>query len=461
MKGGGEGGGGAWRGRRERKATTTIWVCRVISVAAISMWLFSSVVVEDDHHWRKQLPFSSLISMTVKEFVPSTSQHDRHRHHHRFEGYNKGGGKSRRQGNRFHGLGYGDSTKTVPLGRSTDRETGLSHGRVVRLKAACDRQLPETLMSSLKAHDGAIYVIRYDKDGTYIMSAGEDKCVRLWNARQGTLVKTYPVEHTAGITDLLIMRNRDRFITADEKGNVLMWDSVRGVVIRRFRGCPPSNVAGVTSMALNSDESILCSACTNGIVYIWDLAAAAAASSHQSLVPLQILDHANGCIITSLFLSQPILFVGCADGKLRAYDVRSGKLLVRKFFRDHPEGRLGRDNNNSCSCRSSSRRGGRGRNSIIGVSSVSVSKDSRLLLVSCLDHTLRLIDRRSGVELKCYKGHKNWKLRLRSEFVWDNSLIATPSEDGKIYFWNLVTGRLLVHTNPSEPSYFHSLLKSI
>eukprot|EP00466_Bigelowiella_natans_P001117 jgi/Bigna1/136203/aug1.32_g10911 len=40
----------------------------------------------------------------------------------------------------------------------------------------------------------------------------------------------------------------------------------------------------------------------------------------------------------------------------------------------------------------------------------------------------KLIDRRSGVELKCYKGHKNWKLRLRSEFVWDNSLIATPSE---------------------------------
>eukprot|EP00465_Bigelowiella_longifila_P006199 CAMPEP_0185275876 /NCGR_PEP_ID=MMETSP1359-20130426/54938_1 /TAXON_ID=552665 /ORGANISM="Bigelowiella longifila, Strain CCMP242" /LENGTH=177 /DNA_ID=CAMNT_0027869363 /DNA_START=124 /DNA_END=658 /DNA_ORIENTATION=+ len=168
------------------------------------------------------------------------------------------------------------------------------------------------------------------------MSAGQDKRVRLWNARQGILVKTYPVEHTAEITELLIMRNRDRFITADGKGSVLMWDSVRGVVTRRFRACPSN--AAVTSMALNTDESILCSACTNGRVYIWDLASSSAASSHQPLEPLQVLDHAKGRIITSLFLSQPVLFVGSADGKLRVYDVRSGKLLVRKFFR-HDEAR--------------------------------------------------------------------------------------------------------------------------
>lgn len=36
-----------------------------------------------------------------------------------------------------------------------------------------------------------VYVVKYNSDGNYLMSGHADRTVRLWNAKKGTLVKTY------------------------------------------------------------------------------------------------------------------------------------------------------------------------------------------------------------------------------------------------------------------------------
>src|SRR5262245_17271715 len=48
-----------------------------------------------------------------------------------------------------------------------------------------------TVRFALQAHKGPAHVARYSSDGTYCVSGGADKLVRLWNADKGTFVATY------------------------------------------------------------------------------------------------------------------------------------------------------------------------------------------------------------------------------------------------------------------------------
>jgi mitogen-activated protein kinase organizer 1 len=52
--------------------------------------------------------------------------------------------------------------------------------------------LPRTLHTTLENHKGGVNVARYSK-GTakYVLTGGQDRTVRLWNANAGTEIKTF------------------------------------------------------------------------------------------------------------------------------------------------------------------------------------------------------------------------------------------------------------------------------
>lgn len=52
--------------------------------------------------------------------------------------------------------------------------------------------LPRTLHTTLGNHQGAVHVARYAKGSAkYILTAGQDRTVRLWNPDLGTEIKKY------------------------------------------------------------------------------------------------------------------------------------------------------------------------------------------------------------------------------------------------------------------------------
>eukprot|EP00472_Partenskyella_glossopodia_P005716 CAMPEP_0197530218 /NCGR_PEP_ID=MMETSP1318-20131121/31108_1 /TAXON_ID=552666 /ORGANISM="Partenskyella glossopodia, Strain RCC365" /LENGTH=285 /DNA_ID=CAMNT_0043085945 /DNA_START=630 /DNA_END=1484 /DNA_ORIENTATION=- len=250
----------------------------------------------------------------------------------------------------------------------------------------------------MKAHQGPVYTIKFDASGEYIMSAGEDRYIYLWNVQDGSLVKKFPIMHNAEIVDLLVSEDRTTFISAGADGQVLMWDTLRGVVKRRFRGAKGK----INCIAWNKDQSILACGGEDGNVYVWDIQA-------PTNFPIQIFSEAHEAV-SAIFIDQPILASSSLDGRLRVYDVRTGKILVRGFDS--------------------------------ALSSACISKDRRMFVVGSLDDTLRLLDRETGDELMVYRGHSNRAYRLKSQLAWDNSILMSPSEDGKICFWNVVTGQL-------------------
>mmetsp|Transcript_71404 Transcript_71404/g.168285 ORF Transcript_71404/g.168285 Transcript_71404/m.168285 type:complete len:184 (-) Transcript_71404:1561-2112(-) len=110
--------------------------------------------------------------------------------------------------------------------------------------------------------------------------------------------------------------------------------------------------------------------------------------------------------VSSVCVSGHFIFAGSVDGCIRMYDVRMGQVSADHVH--HP------------------------------VTSVNLSNDGACVLASCLDNTLRLLDRESGEVLCEYIGHKHSQYKIESCLSKSDSHVVSGSEDGKIYFWDLV-----------------------
>jgi len=51
--------------------------------------------------------------------------------------------------------------------------------------------LPTEKVSELKAHVGPVLAVRFNRDGNYCLTCGQDRLIKLWNPSKGLVVKTY------------------------------------------------------------------------------------------------------------------------------------------------------------------------------------------------------------------------------------------------------------------------------
>jgi len=67
------------------------------------------------------------------------------------------------------------------------------------------------------------------------------------------------------------------------------------------------------------------------------------------------------------------------------------------------------------------------------------------VLVSSLDSTLRLMDRADGRMLQCYRdaGYTNTTYRIRSTMVQNDGFVLSGSEDGSIFAWDTMSGKMV------------------
>ena len=105
------------------------------------------------------------------------------------------------------------------------------------------------------------------------------------------------------------------------------------------------------------------------------------------------------------------ILTGSVDGCIRKYDIRLGSLVVDTV--GYP------------------------------VTSAAFSHDNNCILSSSLDSTIRLFDKESGELLNSYKGHVNKEFRISSCLSPTDAFIASGSEDGKAFIWDLVDASIV------------------
>ncbi|KAJ3441170.1 wd40 repeat protein [Anaeramoeba flamelloides] len=257
--------------------------------------------------------------------------------------------------------------------------------------------LPSKCVQLLEGHKGPVYVVKFTHGGKYCLSCSSDKTIKLWNPYLGAHIKTY-VGHGYGITDIDVSLDNSKIFSCGGGNSVFMWDVTRGKIFRKFS----EHELKVDTLCLNNESSILLTGSFDKTVKCWDL-------KSRSYSSIQTLTGFTDTV-TSISTTDYEIICGSVDGHIRIFDLRVGKMFD--------------DNIN------------------FSISNVSLSNDNKCILASCLNSKHYLINKTNGDLLNTYQGHKNQDYRLSSCLTYDDSHVVSCSEDGKLYFWDLVGSKV-------------------
>lgn len=259
--------------------------------------------------------------------------------------------------------------------------------------------LPRSEEHVLKGHEGPVLAVRFNTQGTYCLSCGKDRTVRLWNPHRGIPIKIY-TGHGYDVRDAAVVTDNSKFASGGGDRQVFLWDVSTGNIIRKFRG--HDAYINAVCFTPNSND-LLVSGGYDQAVKVWDCRS-------RSIDAVQVLKGFRDSV-TSVAATQREILAGSVDGCVRRFDVRMGRVFIDELH--HP------------------------------VTCVKVSKDHNCVLAACMDGTIRLLDRVEGHLLAEYTGHKHASYKMDCCFMPSDAYVIGSSEDGRVCYWELVDGELV------------------
>ncbi|KAL9594439.1 MAG: hypothetical protein Q9219_007032 [cf. Caloplaca sp. 3 TL-2023] len=239
-----------------------------------------------------------------------------------------------------------------------------------------------------------------------ILSGSSDRSIRLYNPTKAFasstgsgLIQTYSA-HGYEVLDVCITEDNARFASVGGDKQVFLWDVASARTLRRWAG----HFGRVNCVDFGGEgDSVVASGSFDTTVRLWDC-------KSQSSKPIQVLEGSKDSISSLHILGYEIV-AGSVDGNMRLYDLRMGMVYADMIGHS--------------------------------ITSVQQTSDGNAVLVSTLDSVIRLMDKSNGQMLQSYKGHVNSDYRIRSCLGFADSTVISGSEDGIIYVWELLEGKVL------------------
>lgn len=260
------------------------------------------------------------------------------------------------------------------------------------------------LKYSILAHSAGIAQTKFSPDGEWLASVSADGTAKIWLASTGKLVHTL-VGHLAGLSALSWSPDNLIIATGSDDKTIRLWDITTGQQVRQpWEG----HHNYVFSLAFSPKGNILASGSYDEALFIWDVRGARQMRSlpaHSD--PIGSVD----------FTTDGTLVASCAtDGLIRVWDTASGQCLRTIVHEDNAK-----------------------------VASLQFSPNGKYIAAWTVDNCIRLWDFVTGQCKKTYQGHKNSKYSIAGSFgVWEEeAFLVSPSEDGRIVFWNVKTKNIL------------------
>lgn len=254
-----------------------------------------------------------------------------------------------------------------------------------------------TCLKTINCDQGAVRAVRFNVDGSYCLTCGSDKKLKLWNPYRSLPLKTYG-GHGDEVLDAVGSCDSSQIVSCSSDKSVILWDVSTGQVLRRLRG----HAASVTCVNFNEESSVAVSGSQDNNVCCWDMRS-------RSNEPIQILSDARDCVMSIKVTDHEIL-TGSIDCHVRRYDLRNGKLMT-DFLGD-------------------------------AITCVSYTKDGQCILVSCADNAVRLLEKLSGEMLGEYTGHKAQDINVESTVNTNDTMVISGSSTGEIFYWDLVKAEI-------------------
>lgn len=223
--------------------------------------------------------------------------------------------------------------------------------------------------------------------------------------------------------DLAVAEANDRFISVGGDKTVFLWDVATAQTLRRWSG----HAGRINACAFGGEgDSVIVSGSFDSTVKIWD-------TKQRSERPIMTFSEAKDSISSIEVVGADILS-GSVDGRVRSYDLRMGCMDQDVIGREYQSSASGKMSSMLTTCQTDP------------VTSIMSTKTNDSYLVSTLDSTLRLMDKRDGKLLQAFRdpdSFANSEYRIRSTLAAADSIVISGSEDSHVYVWDLLEGHVL------------------
>jgi WD40 repeat protein/nucleoside phosphorylase len=295
---------------------------------------------------------------------------------------------------------------------------------------------------NLQGHTGRVNSCAWSPDSTRLLSAGSDQSLRVWDAATGEQLLNIQ-GHTGGVLSCAWSPDSTRLLSAGEDQSLRVWNAATGEQLLNIQG----HYGRVRSCAWSPDSTRLLSAGDDQSLKVWD-----AATGEQLLC---LLGHSGEVYSCDWSPDDTRLLSAGIDQSLRVWDAATGKQLLN--IRSQTASLL------SCAW---SPDGTRIRSFLSGtapricvwdaatgeqllnikiptawVLSCAWSPDSTLLLSAGNDRNLRVWDANTGEQLLYIQGHTG----AVCSCAWspDSTRLLSAGSDRSLRVWDTATGEQL------------------
>ncbi|MFA5950166.1 MAG: serine/threonine-protein kinase [Hyphomicrobium sp.] len=252
----------------------------------------------------------------------------------------------------------------------------------------------------LRGHTGPVTSVAFTSDGAAIATSGQDARLKIWNAGNGSLIRTIELDDGAA-TSLAL--SGTRALTSHSGGEVVLWDWQRAEKLGTFK----RNEAEVWSVTFAGSGDRFAAASHDWKVALWDAATTSA--------PLQVID-AHDSAAQALAYSGtpddgPLLATGGADKKIKLWNLDTFDRV--RTYSGHKD----------------------------FITALAFGPGGKMLASASLDGGIRVWSTSSSRLLRRLYGHSARVTGLA--FSPDGSTIASTGSDGQLRIWDVSRGRTI------------------
>ncbi|KAK4204252.1 WD40-repeat-containing domain protein [Triangularia verruculosa] len=288
----------------------------------------------------------------------------------------------------------------------------------------CERsQFPTEVMLELDKQQGEVWQIKFSPSGDRLATCGSAKGICLWDSRTFNLIRVLN-GHDTEVSNIAWSPDDTMLISCSMDGYAKVWNTHTGELVKQLDkfGEPVSSAVwlpdGQSFITGSFDKpKSLCQWDLSGnLLYTW--------TRHHRTEDLALSPDGHWLVAMD---DQCALHVYNVPRREHDWDV-------------YVESRL---------------------------TSVSVSQDSRYILVNTVEDEAQLYEIETREMVQKYKGHSGGQVIIRASFGGANeNFVVSGSEDGSVYIWHKITGTLVhkgeahsprvnsVSWNPRDPGMY-------